>query len=162
MGRLALLNWFLFMFLRPCVSNLAGVGRSRTETLHVCVCASVSECECVLHGNTAECRETLIGQRKGKKKRVRPVACQMFLQKAVAVVLQVQRGVGGREDPGHLASCCSCTPPHAEHHVRLAPFVSKPCLPLDKSTARSLFCGRSQTRRRRLNCSLYLVPSFVT
>lgn len=103
MGRLALLNCFLFMFLLPCASNLAGASRLRIQTQ--CVCA----CVCGLYGNTEESRETLIGT-----KDMSPTRCFF---KSSQRGTGPQRGVGGlymhQREPsgswttpaGHLASC---------------------------------------------------------
>lgn len=121
MGRLALLNWFLFMFSRPCVSNLAGDGRLRTET----------ESVCVLHGNIEERRETLIGK-KVENKTCRLPDVSVKAVSAAQVHSKVSEAYtcirGSRQDPGPL--CCwtpGILPPrtavhlHMLHHVQAVP-----------------------------------------
>ena len=114
--------------MRPCVSNLAGVGRLRTETENVCVCV----CVCVLHGNLEECRgETLIGKRV-ENKTCRPPDVSAKAVSAAQVHSEVSEAYtcirASRRDPGPL----SCRTPgflppraavhlHTLHHVRRVP-----------------------------------------
>lgn len=86
---------------RPCVSNLAGVGRLRTETENVCVCV------CVLHGNLEECRgETLIGKRV-ENKTCRPPDVSVKAVSAAQVHSKVSEAYtcirASRRDPGPLS-----------------------------------------------------------
>lgn len=86
---------------RPCVSNLAGVGRLRTETENVCVCV------CVLHGNLEECRgETLIGKRV-ENKTCRPPDVSVKAVSAAQVHSEVSEAYtcirASRRDPGPLS-----------------------------------------------------------
>lgn len=86
---------------RPCMSNLAGVGRLRTETENVCVCV------CVLHGNLEECRgETLIGKRV-ENKTCRPPDVSVKAVSAAQVHSEVSEAYtcirASRRDPGPLS-----------------------------------------------------------
>lgn len=101
---------------RPCMSNLAGVGRLRTETENVCVCV------CVLHGNLEECRgETLIGKRV-ENKTCRPPDVSVKAVSAAQVHSEVSEAYtcirASRRDPGPL-SCRTpgFLPPRAAVHL---------------------------------------------
>lgn len=119
MDRLALLNWFLFMFLRPCVSDLAGAGRPRTR---VCV------------GIAGECRESLIGK-KGESKTCRLPDVPVKAVSAAQVHGEVSEactcfgGILGRSPAGHLTSCLGLAQLRTStRRARLVPSCAACCM----------------------------------
>ncbi len=114
MGRLALLNWFLFMFLRPRVSNLA-----RASRLKVCVCV----CVCAWEHSGVQGNSNWQESKKVENQtcRLPDVSVKAVSAAAAQVHGEVSEAcsciTGSRQDPGPL-SCwtpgflAACTAVH--------------------------------------------------
>lgn len=141
---------------RPCVSNLAGVGRLRTETENVCVCV------CCM-GTSRSAEEKLIGKRV-ENKTCRPPDVSVKAVSAAQVHSEVSEAYtcirASRRDPGPL-SCRTpgFLPPRAAVHLHTLHQCSacsvsllgvvRFCLPFNKNTVPSHTCGRVKQKSNK-------------